>query len=93
MVEKAGRKADIANRVVQLETTVVTERTASLDGSKLDRRQGVGKLGKLDASAKGAWNDKEPVMLSYIGQLDWELILDKRLPLLRKAAGAQIIPS
>ena len=32
------------------------------------------KPGKLDASAKGAWSDWEPLMLSYIGQWDRNLM-------------------
>ena len=34
----------------------------------------LGKLGKLDAQAKGGSNDREPVTLSYLGQLDRNLV-------------------
>ena len=61
--------AGIANLVGQLETTMVTERTADARSvGRLDRHQSLRKLGKLHVSTNGTWNDWKQVIHQPFGQ-------------------------
>ena len=72
---KDGHRAARANLdgpVADVDQKPTTQAQAQLTG--LIDTKAWGKPGKLDAPAKGGWNDWEPLMLSYIGQLDRNLM-------------------
>ena len=75
-VTERTARMDAEQQHVQTPTAQLQTSTSKPDNpgsssvDRADRHKGVGKFGNVDASAKGAWNDWELVMLTYIGQLD-----------------------